>query len=202
MSKKSQKTKQKILNTATDLFLEKGVDRVGVREIAATAGINLSLMNYYFQSKERLFEIIFDMLVKDKAFMLRDILESDQTIEEKIRSYTHTYIDILLEKPILVSFALSAIHRDPDKIKTMGSVLALYNSEKFCNHLATEAEAGRIRNVDPEQLYISMISMILFPFAIKELITDRNGFSNKQYINFIKQRKEHVTDILLVYLKV
>ena len=35
MSKKSIKTKQKILDAATELFLEKGVDRVGVREIAA-----------------------------------------------------------------------------------------------------------------------------------------------------------------------
>jgi AcrR family transcriptional regulator len=201
MSKGSIKTKQKILTTATDLFLKKGVDRVGVREIAAKAGINLSLMNYYFQSKEKLFETIFDMLVKDKADAIREILESEMNIEDKIRAYSHTYIDILLEKPILVSFVLSVIHRNPEKIKSMGSVLALYNSEKFCNHINSESEAGKIRKVDPEQLYISLISLILFPFAIKELITDRNKFTPNQYLEFVKARKEHVSDVILSFLK-
>lgn len=202
MNKNSIKTKQKILSTATELFLKKGVDRVGVREIATKAGINLSLMNYYFQSKENLFETIFDTLVKDRALSVREILEADIPINDKVRNYTHEYIDILLEKPILVLFVLSIIHRNPDKIKSMGSVIALYNSEKFCAQLNSEAKAGHIRMVDPEQLYISLISLILFPFAIKELITDRNSFSPEQYIDFIKARKDHVSDMLISYLKI
>lgn len=202
MNKKSIKTKQKILTTATELFLTKGVDRVGVREIATKAGINLSLMNYYFQSKEKLFETIFDDLVNHRAVKLREILDADLPVEQKILDYTHAYIDILLEEPILVSFVLSIIHRNPEKIKKMGSVLALYNSEKFCNQLAKEAKVGTIRNVDPEQLYISLISLILFPFAIKELITDRNQFSAEGYIDFIKARKEHISSMVAGYLKI
>ncbi|MDD2278088.1 MAG: TetR/AcrR family transcriptional regulator [Bacteroidales bacterium] len=202
MSKGSIKTKQKILDSATELFLKKGVDRVGVREIAAKAGINLSLMNYYFQTKEKLFETIFDMLVKDKAEHLRDILESNLPIEEKISDYIDSYIDILIDKPILVSFVMSVIHRNPEKLKTMGSVLALYNSEKFCNHINIEAQAGRVRSVNPEQLYVSIISLILFPFAIKELIADRNKFTPKEYDDFVITRKTHITDMVLSYLKV
>lgn len=201
MNKNSIKTKQKILTTATELFLKKGVDRVGVREIATKAGINLSLMNYYFQSKEKLFETIFDTLVKDRALSVREILESDLPVNEKLRDYTHAYIDMLLEKPILVSFVLSVIHRNPEKIKAMSSVLALYNSERFCEQLAAEAETGKIKNVDPEQLYISLISLILFPFAIRELISDRNSFTPDQYIDFIKARKEHISDMMVSYLK-
>lgn len=201
MNKNSIKTKQKILTTATELFLKKGVDRVGVREIATKAGINLSLMNYYFQSKEKLFETIFDTLVKERALSVREILEAELPVNVKLRDYTHAYIDMLLEEPILVSFVLSVIHRNPEKIKGMSSVLALYNSENFCEQLATEAEAGRIKKVDPEQLYISLISLILFPFAIKELISDRNSFTPEQYIDFIKARKEHISDVMVSFLK-
>lgn len=202
MSKKSIKTKQKILDAATELFLEKGVDRVGVREIAAKAGINLSLMNYYFQSKEKLFETIFDILVKDRAEQLRQILESDISIEDKIRDYVDSYIDILADKPILVSFVMSIVHRNPDKIKTMGSILALYNSEKFCNHINSEAQAGRVRSVDPEQLYVSIISLILFPFGIKELISDRNKFTSQEYADFMATRKTHIVDMVLSYIRI
>ncbi|HQG18552.1 MAG TPA: TetR/AcrR family transcriptional regulator [Tenuifilaceae bacterium] len=157
MNRNSQKTREKILKTATKLFLQKGVDQVGVREIAAKAGINLSLMNYYFQTKENLFETIFDSLVMDKAIKLRSILESDLPIEKKIRDYTNTYIDMLIGNPLLVSFVVSSLHRSPEQLKSMNAVVALYNSEVFCKHLISEAEAGRIRRVDPEQLYISML---------------------------------------------
>ena len=202
MNRNSQKTREKILKTATKLFLQKGVDQVGVREIAAKAGINLSLMNYYFQTKENLFETIFDSLVMDKAIKLRSILESDLPIEKKIRDYTNTYIDMLIGNPLLVSFVVSSLHRSPEQLKSMNAVVALYNSEVFCKHLISEAEAGRIRRVDPEQLYISMISLILFPFAIKELICDRYQFSKEEFQAFIEERKSIIPEMLIGLLKV
>lgn len=202
MNRNSQKTREKILKTATKLFLQKGVDQVGVREIAAKAGINLSLMNYYFQTKENLFETIFDSLVMDKAIKLRSILESDLPIEKKIRDYTNTYIDMLIGNPLLVSFVVSSLHRSPEQLKSMNAVVALYNSEVFCKHLISEAEAGRIRRVDPEQLYISMISLILFPFAIKEFICDRNQFSKEEFQAFIEERKSIIPEMLIGLLKV
>jgi len=201
MNRNSQKTREKILKTATKLFLQKGVDQVGVREIAAKAGINLSLMNYYFQTKENLFETIFDSLVMDKAVKLRSILESDLPIEKKIRDYTNTYIDMLIGNPLLVSFVVSSLHRSPEQLKSMNAVVALYNSEVFCKHLISEADAGRIRRIDPEQLYISMISLILFPFAIKELICDRNQFSKEEFQAFIEERKSIIPEMLIGLLK-
>ncbi len=201
MAKQKKSTKQKILDSATELFLEKGVDRVSVRDIAAKAGVNLSLMNYYYQSKENLFEVIFENLIRDRALHLRGILESNLPIEEKIRNYIHEYIDILLGQPILVSFVLSIIHRNPEKVKGMEAMLMLYNSDIFCNHIRAEVDAGTIKCVDPEQLYVSMISLILFPFAIEELITDRNKFSPQGYMDFVLARKNHVLNMVLSYIK-
>lgn len=201
MSKKSETTREIILKTATDLFLKKGVDRVGVREIAAKANINLSLMNYYFKSKEKLLEIIFDNQIGSKAAELKKILESNTPLDVKIQKYSSAYTEILLDNPLLVSFVLSIIHRNSDNLKSLQSVVNLYNSEKFCNQLNAEVEAGRIRNVNPEQFYVSMISLIIFPFAIKELIVDRNKFKKKEYKQFIEDRKKLVADMLVQYLK-
>lgn len=195
-------TRDKLIETAKELFLTKGVDRVGVREIAAKAGINLSLMNYYFRSKEILFETIFELLIKDKTLMLRQILNSDQPIEQKIKEYVFTYIDILVSDPILVSFVLSTIHRNPDKIHKIKAVANLYNTELFCSHLAEEANAGRIRSIDPEQFYISMISLILFPFAIKPLISDRNNFDEKSMEKFLLSRKQIIYEMLIATIKI
>lgn len=48
-------TRQAILNAARQCFGHEGYDQVGVREIAALAGIDPALVNRYFGSKEGLF---------------------------------------------------------------------------------------------------------------------------------------------------
>ncbi len=200
MAKKSLSTKEKLLKAATELFLKKGVDRVGVREIAAKANINLSLMNYYFKSKENLLEHIFESLIQHKAAKLQEVLEAETSLDYKIKLYVEVYIDMLMENPLLVSFFMTILHRNPEKIISMVSAKSLYNSEVFCSQIEVEAKAGRIRFTDPEQFFISMVSLIIFPIAIKDLIIDRNSFATPQFKQFILERKEVVPDMLISYL--
>mgnify|MGYP001258216565 CR=1 FL=1 len=195
-------TRDKLIETAKELFLTKGVDRVGVREIATKAGINLSLMNYYFRSKEKLFETIFENVISDKAVALRQILDSELPVEEKIKRYVNTYIDILVTDPLHVSFVLSVVHRNYDNVGKMKGIANLYNTEKFIAQLKHENEKGNIRPVDPEQIFISMISLILFPLAIKPLIMERNKFDDKAMEKFILDRKDVVYKMLMDSIKI
>ncbi len=52
-------TRLRILNTAERLFASDGVEAVTLRSIAAAAGTNVAAVNYYFGTKERLFEEMF-----------------------------------------------------------------------------------------------------------------------------------------------
>ena len=54
----SLSTEEKIKAAASKLFTQKGFAAVKTRDIVQEAGINLALLNYYFRSKEQLFEII------------------------------------------------------------------------------------------------------------------------------------------------
>ena len=53
--KKSEQTRDAILEAACTLFAEKGFDAVGVRDIASGAGVNAALVIRYFGGKEKLF---------------------------------------------------------------------------------------------------------------------------------------------------
>jgi TetR/AcrR family transcriptional regulator len=194
---KNKNTEQKIFEAATDLFLEKGVDRTSVRDIASKAGINLALMNYYFRSKENLFDAIFTNLVKKNTKELIKILDSDLELPEKIRQYVGTYIDILLKNPLLVSFFMAILHRSREKITEMEVISNLYGREKFTQQIIDEGKNGRIRKTDPSHFFVDMISMITFPFAIRPMIMDKNHMTDEQFIEFIEQRKEHITNMLL-----
>ncbi len=67
---------QLLLDTAERLFSQKGYDGTSVRDIAAEAGINTAMISYYFGSKEKLMEAIFErkaLNVKEKVDeLLRD----------------------------------------------------------------------------------------------------------------------------------
>ncbi len=198
---RSRNTEQKIFDAATELFLEKGVDRTSVREIAAKAGINLALMNYYFRSKENLFSAIFSKLVKTNSEELIRILNSDLELEEKIRQYVKVYIDMLSENPLLVSFVMAILHRSRERITEMKAISNLYGTDTFRLQVLEEGKKGNIRRTDPSQLFVDMMSLIAFPFAIKMLVMDKNSYGEKEFKAFMEERKERIPEMLIDSLR-
>jgi len=53
---KNKNTKAKILNASIKLFAQYGYDGVGIRRIAKEAGVNSSMISYYFGNKENLYK--------------------------------------------------------------------------------------------------------------------------------------------------
>lgn len=53
-------TKEKLLRTAADLFAKHGVDGVSTRELAKKSGVNLCSINYYFGTKQGLYEAVIE----------------------------------------------------------------------------------------------------------------------------------------------
>ncbi len=80
------------MNTAVSLFAVNGFEGTSVRDIAAAADVNLAMINYYFGSKEKLFESIVEYNVSYTRIMLDEVinntsLSSMQKIEKVIEIY-------------------------------------------------------------------------------------------------------------------
>lgn len=59
-SEKKEKAADKLIKAGTSLFAEKGYHETSVRDIAKTAGVNPSLINYHFGGKEELYRTILE----------------------------------------------------------------------------------------------------------------------------------------------
>ena len=70
---RSQPTRDRILEAARRLFAQEGYDRTTIRNIAASAGINPSLVVRYYGSKEQLFAAAasFELALPDLSFVPR-----------------------------------------------------------------------------------------------------------------------------------
>src|ERR1700678_2054851 len=104
----SASTEEKIKEAARRVFTRKGYSGTRTRDIAEESGYNLALINYYFRSKEKLFDII--MLEHMQTFIhsvMGIVNDSTTSLNEKIASLIAHYIDMLIKNPDLPIFVLS-----------------------------------------------------------------------------------------------
>src|ERR1700740_2579638 len=114
---KNVTTEQKIKEAARRVFTRKGYAATRTRDIAEESGYNLALINYYFRSKEKLFDMI--MLENLQTFIhsvMGIVNDPATTLEEKISILISHYIDMLIKNPNLPIFVLSAINADPKRL--------------------------------------------------------------------------------------
>lgn len=71
-----QAKEENILLCAEKLFAEKGFDGTSTREIAKMANVNISMISYYFESKDKLFERIFEHRLNESLSFANLLLEN------------------------------------------------------------------------------------------------------------------------------
>lgn len=83
-----------ILLHAEKLFAQFGFSGTSTREISAAAGVNISMISYYFGSKEKLYEAIFEYRMKEGLDFVGSVLEDQeknawQKMEAVVERYMH-----------------------------------------------------------------------------------------------------------------
>src|SRR5687767_15639661 len=88
-----RETREKILDAAHAVFVRRGTAGARTQEIADEAGVNKALLHYYFRTKERLAEAVFERAARQLFPPLLSTLTSDLSIEEKVERVIQHYID-------------------------------------------------------------------------------------------------------------
>lgn len=197
----SDSTEQKIFDAAHEVFTQKGMDGAKMQEIADRAGINKALLHYYYRSKEKLYETVARAILGKALPAIRQVIESDQPLEDKLRRFIETYIDIISKNTFIPLFIISEINKHPDRF--IDSVLPkdLPKPEQFFQQVQVEINAGRIRPIRPQHLIVNIISMCVFPFVGKPMIRILLGMGPGEMRLFLEQRKEEVTSFVLAALR-
>ena len=66
-----------IIETAEQLFAKKGYEATTVRDIAEEAGVNIAMISYYFGSKEKLLEALFNHRLGNLKMRVESLLKND-----------------------------------------------------------------------------------------------------------------------------
>jgi len=85
--------RQKLLEVAESLFAKHGFEAVSVRQLAAEADVNLSMVSYYFGSKDGLFQEMIKSKFPQTRSVLEDLAQSDIHPWEKLTITIDMYVD-------------------------------------------------------------------------------------------------------------
>ena len=110
--KRDLSTEEKIKAAAKKVFMTKGFDGCSVRDIAKEVGSNVALLNYYFRSKEKLFELIFEGAMSDFLQAMIAVFSSELTLKEKVEQLIDKEFSFFLEHPELPMFILQSLHQN------------------------------------------------------------------------------------------
>jgi AcrR family transcriptional regulator len=91
--------RDRILDRTIFLMSKKGTTDVSVREIAREAGVNVAAVNYYFSSKEQMFDQMAERFLGGYDRVMGILDEPELSSEERLRKWAETVMRYLEEYP-------------------------------------------------------------------------------------------------------
>lgn len=186
---KSVSAEERIKEAARRIFTERGFAGTRTRDIAEASGLNMALINYYFRSKENLFDIIMMEQLQLFIHSVTGLLNETKTsLAEKIELLVSHYIDMLTENQALPFFIMNEINRHPEKLITQVGIDR--NSSSLYIVKQWQEFSRKVTHIDPVHLFINIISLTVFPFVASPMIRNRTGMSVKQFNKLMAERKK------------
>ena len=194
-----------ILEAAEAEFLEKGYGKSRTTEIAKRAGVNHAMLHYYFRTKENLFEVVFQRKARLMSEVLLFSFNQNLPFFEKVKKGIADHFDLVAANSQLPNFIFNEILHD-EKLKEIFVNVIKEKANIVLNNLKQEIDdevsKGTIRYIDAYDLLLSIVSMNIFPFIGKPLVSGVLGLDEKQFILFMEHRKQMNIEIILNQLRV
>jgi len=194
-------TEQKILESARNIFHKKGLSGSRMQEIADNAGINKAMLHYYYSSKDKLFDAVFQEAIKRIFPEISKLLNEEMPLFEKIIYFSDKYISLLQQNVFLPSFLLNEMNQNPQRFKKSFLKNKKIKPDIFIAQIKKGINDKIIIPLDPMQLFINMMSMCIFPFIAKNMIMITYRFSQKQFDQFIESRKKEIPEFIINSIK-
>lgn len=190
VNKKSRdlNTEEKIKQAALTLFTKKGYAATRTRDISEAAGINLALLNYYFRSKEKLFELLMGEILQRFFHGIGEIFNDETTsLDEKISMFVARYTALLKAQPDLPTFIFHELRVSPKKLASKVEFNKVFKSF-FFKQIEVEMSRRNVAKLNPLHYLLNMLGMCVFPFIASPLLKQVAGVDAKMFDTLVEER--------------
>jgi TetR/AcrR family transcriptional regulator len=163
---KKEQTLNLIKETTKKILFVEGRFNVKTQVIADAAGINRTLINYYFRSRDNLITSVINdfMWIEEEKSAI--VCHPDLSFKDKISMYIDKSIILNLQYPYLGIYIFQLNGHELNSARA-DTVRKLYQG------LCKEINEGKIKRTDPLHFILNMESLLIFPnMALKHLLVN------------------------------
>lgn len=205
----SPDTRDLILEAARAEFQKNGTAGARTQDIADRAGVNKALLHYYFRTKDELAEAVFLRAARSLIPPVMGELASEHSLEHKVRTVVALYLGLLKDAPGLPAYVLSELHHHPERMgQFLASVAGTDPTELGARVLGVlerqideGVQAGHLRGIPAEQFLINLLSLCIFPFAARPMISMVLQGNPDPFGSFIDERATNLPEFFMAALR-
>ena len=202
-------TEQRILDAAHMVFIRRGTAGARMQDIADEAGVNKALLHYYFRSKSRLADAVFQRVTSVIFLRLSETAGSDAEIEDKVRRIIAIYIEQLSKTPYVPAYVISELNQHPERTRQFFDAVRPAGAPKgpppfllkLGRQIDARVRAGTMRPISAGQFIANIASLCIFPFAAKPMICTLLDLDDRGFNAFIEERKTGLPEFFLSGLR-
>ena len=194
MGKKS--TKQKVIDAASELFFQHGFHGTSVRDIAERAAVNVSLISYYFKSKQGLLEYAVTQYYEQYLEIIDNVVDSEQKAIETLQHLIEAMIQYKTEHFQLTAFIHRELSLDSTFVREMSVTYLAKENYILTNHFSQILSPEQKR--DKYYLFMQFKGMIMSPYIFgnewNNQLFDQVDIDNfvRNYVQTINKWLEYV----------
>ena len=191
MAQRDTGTEQHIKETAKRIFFSEGKLHATTQDIADAAGVNRTLLNYYFRSRDILFEQVATEARAEMSAIMDSVFLAELPFKEKLQQLINVFIDQTIEFPYREMYVITELNRTgmvPEEKKT--------RSKLFLKEIAAEMEAGKIKKMDPRQFCMNLFALMLHPLITNGLNKTLFNVNDEEYLRMMKERKRLIFEMV------
>jgi AcrR family transcriptional regulator len=197
MAVKDSATEQLIIDTAKKIFFAEGRFNATTQNIADAAGVNRTLLNYYFRSRDTLFTHVLRDAKLNMDKRLDTVLSSDKPFRQKIEHFIDIFLEQAKAYPYLDTYFISQMNNPDVNIRVLLDFEPIKERmDAFMGAVEIEIINGTLRDASPRDFFINLISLIAHPMAMQAIFKDIFTLDELQFQTLLKNRKEVILKLL------
>ena len=189
---------KRILDAARKVFERDGFAGARMQVIADEAGISKASLHYYFRSKEKLFDRIFQEYM-DRVMPIISTWDDDSDAwQPKVRGFVRAMMGLFRDTSLL--FMVQELYRDPKKLEVRLSAKRK-EPNRFIKYYERLRDSGLVRDVDPRVIAVTMHSMCAYPHMNAPMLRGALRMKPAEYEEFLESYIDEAAELLIRMMK-
>ena len=185
---------KRILQAARQVFQRDGFIGARMQSIADEAGINKASLHYYFRSKQKLFDTVFDDYM-DRILPLLSTWDDDtDEWRPKVRHFVRELMQVFRDSSLL--FLIQELHRDPDALLARMEARRK-GPNRFIKYYERLRKDKLVRDTDPRPLLVAIQSICAYPALAAPILSGSMRMKPAEYDKFLKSYTDDAADLLI-----